>query len=354
MSSKHPRRGDDRRDKDRDDNYPRKQPTSSRQEVPAIRAPMLDEFFLDGAGINREVLQLSICRFLGSEATCRPHKHEGRDGYKIKAIRTFTPAMLQDLRERSAEFATESQSRGGGQLRYEDSQTMRRNDPPLLDAMDYEPSHSIGPSYIQGTSGMPYSTIGAPSGYPVTYSQDPSAYSYASPIHQTSPYAAPPYNPYSQGTSIPQPGYDQGRPFPSEYQYPGQRDLPQGQYYGIYGDPSRDPNYTYNQGFGDSSRGQIPGSVPNYTYPNNAAPPRIFNDPNSPYGRDPRTGNPPIDPRYMQPGGAGPSAYGDGSGRDPRDTRDPREGRDPRDPRDPRDQRDTYNRPSSDYAPRRR
>ena len=62
-----------RGERDRSDDHPRKQPTS--QEPPKLR-PVLDEFFLDGDGIDRQVLQSSICRFLGPEATSKPHEYE--------------------------------------------------------------------------------------------------------------------------------------------------------------------------------------------------------------------------------------------------------------------------------------
>lgn len=83
MSGKsHRNRGGDR---DRGDDYPRKQ--SSNQEAAKSRT-VLDEFFLDGEGIDREVLQSSICRFLGPEATSRPHEHEVC--YKIPLAATVT------------------------------------------------------------------------------------------------------------------------------------------------------------------------------------------------------------------------------------------------------------------------
>lgn len=67
----------------------------------------LNEFFVDGEGINRQVLQSEICKYLGAEATSRPFElhvllfsfHtrlpllkalQGRPGYKIRSIRPFT------------------------------------------------------------------------------------------------------------------------------------------------------------------------------------------------------------------------------------------------------------------------
>lgn len=46
-----------------------------RGDAPASRRPApapLNEYFIDGEGINREVLQIEICKYLGAEATCRP------------------------------------------------------------------------------------------------------------------------------------------------------------------------------------------------------------------------------------------------------------------------------------------
>ena len=37
--------------------------------------PRLNEFFVDGSGIHREVIQREICKFLGPEAYSKPHSH---------------------------------------------------------------------------------------------------------------------------------------------------------------------------------------------------------------------------------------------------------------------------------------
>ena len=67
----HERRGGDR------DNYPRREPV--RETVKAAPRPRLNEYWIDGEGITREVLQTEICRFLGAEATCRPGDYNVRD-----------------------------------------------------------------------------------------------------------------------------------------------------------------------------------------------------------------------------------------------------------------------------------
>ena len=42
------------------------------------KRPALNEYWIDGEGIHREVLQGEICRFLGSDATCRPGDYNVR------------------------------------------------------------------------------------------------------------------------------------------------------------------------------------------------------------------------------------------------------------------------------------
>lgn len=69
------RRDGDRRGGEHRDDYPSKRP--AQREAAAAR-PKLDEFWLDGEGIDRQVLQSSICRFLGSEATSRPFEFNVR------------------------------------------------------------------------------------------------------------------------------------------------------------------------------------------------------------------------------------------------------------------------------------
>ena len=66
----------------------------------------LNNFFVNGEGIHRDVLQREICRFLGYEAVSNPTTYnvsanahsqvlslihmQGVDGYMIKAVRPFT------------------------------------------------------------------------------------------------------------------------------------------------------------------------------------------------------------------------------------------------------------------------
>ena len=46
----------------------------AREREPRVagRGNNLNEYFVDGEGIHRDVMQRDICRYLGAEATCRP------------------------------------------------------------------------------------------------------------------------------------------------------------------------------------------------------------------------------------------------------------------------------------------
>ena len=64
-------RGEERRTKDRAD---RGSDTLTRESKKSRSD--LNEFFVDGKGIHREVLQKEICRFLGPEAYSKPHTYQ--------------------------------------------------------------------------------------------------------------------------------------------------------------------------------------------------------------------------------------------------------------------------------------
>lgn len=72
--------------------------------------PLLDSFWLAGDGIERQVLQAKVQRFLGPEARCRPmvfkvgkaltagigaaNSFQGKQGFEVTAIGQFTPVSL--------------------------------------------------------------------------------------------------------------------------------------------------------------------------------------------------------------------------------------------------------------------
>lgn len=86
MSHRGDRDRDDRRDRDRDrrrvdDRDQRREPARSEREPPrATRGggDGLNEFFIDGEGIHREVMQREICKYLGPEAYSRPAAYNVR------------------------------------------------------------------------------------------------------------------------------------------------------------------------------------------------------------------------------------------------------------------------------------
>ncbi|KAJ9633008.1 hypothetical protein H2204_007398 [Knufia peltigerae] len=74
--------------------------------------PGLSEYFCPGEGIDREVIQHEICKYLGQDATCRPGRNpEGRSGYWVKAYRPFTTAMEQSLRDDTIKWQRERERR---------------------------------------------------------------------------------------------------------------------------------------------------------------------------------------------------------------------------------------------------
>lgn len=77
---------DDRR---RETREPGREPGRERErerEYPSstsTRGAPLNEFFVDGEGINREVLQRELCKYLGADALCRPGTYNVRLLYLV-------------------------------------------------------------------------------------------------------------------------------------------------------------------------------------------------------------------------------------------------------------------------------
>ena len=61
-------RGDRRRERERDSG----RDSAREREPPRASRSDLNEFFVDGTGIHREVMQREICKYLGPEAYSRP------------------------------------------------------------------------------------------------------------------------------------------------------------------------------------------------------------------------------------------------------------------------------------------
>ena len=62
----------DRRERDRE---PERRRDPGREPK---RRPELNDYFIDGVGIHREVLQRNICKYLGPEASSRPSEYNVR------------------------------------------------------------------------------------------------------------------------------------------------------------------------------------------------------------------------------------------------------------------------------------
>ena len=80
---------DDRRDRDRrraDDRDVRREPARNDREPPRANRSNgdgLNEFFIEGEGINREVMQREICKYLGPEAHSRPGAYNVRRATQV-------------------------------------------------------------------------------------------------------------------------------------------------------------------------------------------------------------------------------------------------------------------------------
>lgn len=77
-------RFDDRR---RETREPGREPGREREREysssTSTRGAALNEFFVDGDGINREVLQRELCKYLGADALCRPGTYNVRPLYLV-------------------------------------------------------------------------------------------------------------------------------------------------------------------------------------------------------------------------------------------------------------------------------
>ncbi|KAK2807616.1 hypothetical protein FQN51_000053 [Onygenales sp. PD_10] len=79
-----------------------------RNEDPSRRpAERQNDYFIDGTGISREVIQADICRYLGPGALVKPGVVQGRPGYYLRAYRNLTPEMIADLKADSARWEAE-------------------------------------------------------------------------------------------------------------------------------------------------------------------------------------------------------------------------------------------------------
>ncbi|MCJ1437032.1 hypothetical protein MMC27_006417 [Xylographa pallens] len=205
--------------RDSRDSYPTEKPS---REPPRDSRTVrdLNEYFVDGQGISRAVLQMDICKYLGPEATSRPGTYHDKTGFFVRAVRAFTPEQLDDLRASSRLYSSETRdSRDRGyqgtpsteavlkskpnphsEPPYEHSQTRRRLE-SSMPTSDYYPSS--GPSQ---TAGSPYGA-GPSSGYPPTATTYVSSSGFPA-YTMTAASGSIPAGPYAPMTGDPRyPGY---------------------------------------------------------------------------------------------------------------------------------------------------
>lgn len=64
----------------------------------------LNEYFIPGDGILREVIEADICRYLGLDALVRPGRYQDRQGYFIRAYRNLTSVSHVEIGAIPREF----------------------------------------------------------------------------------------------------------------------------------------------------------------------------------------------------------------------------------------------------------
>ncbi|KAL9612662.1 MAG: hypothetical protein Q9167_002744 [Letrouitia subvulpina] len=243
---------------------------------PARGGAQLNEFFVDGEGIHREVMQRELCKYLGPEALSRPGTYNGAKGYIVKAN------MIEDLKKLSREYERERRemsSRGYQDVSYMDSRTRERHD--AVEPYDSSTRYVYQDSYHPDQYRERFPEGRLPPGYLPSGGghQTGSNYSSQNPSYPSGtvypPNAAyPPGTSYPQGTTYPlvtaaypsSSGYVTSG-FPSTTGIPGARNEPNY----IYTEQSGDyPNsgYSYQQQgtYPTSTQGREPRSAANFPY----------------------------------------------------------------------------------------
>ncbi|KAL8716387.1 MAG: hypothetical protein Q9220_000294 [cf. Caloplaca sp. 1 TL-2023] len=242
------------------------------------RGASLNEFFVDGEGINREVMQRELCKYLGPDALSRPGTYNGQKGYIVTAVRPFTSKMIEDLKATSQDYERERRemnSRGykGSPMRVSPSASLPNHslDVPYANSRTKERQDGVGDPYAED---MRYPSSSRypekyPEMYPEKYASEKYTDMYPSEKYQEgrvppgyimpSGYASGPNYSPSQA-----PGYPSGTGYPASSSYPA-HSYPQG--------PNYPPTSAYppSSGYvtsGYPSTSAMPGSrnEPNYIY----------------------------------------------------------------------------------------
>ncbi|MCJ1340004.1 hypothetical protein MMC09_005298 [Bachmanniomyces sp. S44760] len=294
---------------------------------PPVRQPriQLNEYFVDGEGILREVMQTEICKYLGAEATSRPGEYK---------------EMLADLKEMSQGYDRMNRTnvqRGHEELGYgeykkrievEDRRHkdvgmsgVERYHSPGIGGYPSEPPYSSGAGYPPGTIYSPSSGYPPPgSGYPPSSGHPPGSSGFSSGPgipsslgYTTGPGVPPGYPAVSRddGGRYGNPGYVYDSPVgeyppqnghfygaPASYGAPGQsRDQMTSHQYGLQ--PQEPPrtapmderyrDYDYAQMQPPTQRGYPPSRSTPYDGPHQQRDPYATRQ--EPSSRDPYGGN---------------------------------------------------------------
>ncbi|KAK2743375.1 hypothetical protein FQN55_007314 [Onygenales sp. PD_40] len=217
-----------------------------RNEDPSRRpAERQNDYFIDGTGISREVIQADICRYLGPGALVKPGVVQGRPGYYLRAYRNLTPEMIADLKADSA--------------RWEAERTQADRDPR---------ASNLPGSYDQSRSISPGSNM-----HPATY------YS-SSTTHSNRQQTGPSGGGYGPGPSAPYDNYPPTNPYAPGPNAPGANPQAYTTGYSPATTYSNVPT-TYASAPGDYQSSQVPVTANEYTYGGATAHPYNGADPNN-------------------------------------------------------------------------
>ncbi|OAG02985.1 uncharacterized protein CC84DRAFT_939102 [Paraphaeosphaeria sporulosa] len=174
----------------------------------------MNQWFVPGEGIAREVITADIQRYLGPDALVRPgtgtgEYEQGRSGYWITAYRTLTSQMIQDLRSDSQRWQAEKdRGRGGGTPHIGDKKVTRHPDASVVAYQDSTIHASR--QYHGPTTSDSYAAPSKPSYSTPTYGNSESPHYTTTPTapYGSHGYQAPPHSAHpAQPRTDPQSAY---------------------------------------------------------------------------------------------------------------------------------------------------
>ncbi|KAL8997036.1 MAG: hypothetical protein Q9169_003577 [Polycauliona sp. 2 TL-2023] len=149
-------------------------PVQQERDFPASTTrAALNEFWFDGDGIHRDVLQNELCKFLGPDALSRLASYKGKKGYIVTAVRPFTTSMVESLQSMSQDYERElleMSSKGYKDVPY--SFTIPSERQGVIDTYEQQAGYvpqrrypEISSEQYPGEDSERYSDNGSPPGY---------------------------------------------------------------------------------------------------------------------------------------------------------------------------------------------